>query len=332
MKQTLFPGKKRSLQMELSELYERGEKAIRQKEFGFLLDGVETQYILKHDRAIIDGYTFSPRYIDAVESESSCTVLGIDFETPVIMSSMTMPIPAIMNDGLMETALGLKASGSLMWTGTPVPGNLAEIVKTGVPIAANVKPFKDREKMFRAFEDVQETGVQWIGVEIDSGQGTKVKDRLMASDCSPLSVQELVDIRKRISRPLIFKGILSPADALKSIDAGADAIVVSNHGGHTLDYLPHPFQVMDGIVKAVGGKIPIFVDGGFRRGSDVLKGLAFGATLIGLGRPVLYGLAAGGRDGVQAVIGEITAELKRILCMVGSANPSQVKRNILIAG
>ncbi len=318
--------------MELSELYERGEKAIRRKEFGFLLDGVETQYILKHDREIIDGYKFSPGYIDAVESESSCTVLGIDFDTPVIMSSMTMPIPAIMDDGLIETALGLKAAGSLMWTGTPVPANLAEIVKTGVPVAANVKPFKDREKMFHAFEDVQEMGVQWIGVEIDSGQGTKVKDRLMASDCSPLSVLELEDIRKRISRPLIFKGILSPVDALKSVDAGADAIVVSNHGGHTLDYLPHAFQVMDSIVKAVDGKIPIFVDGGFRRGSDVLKGLAFGAKLVGLGRPVLYGLAAGGRDGVQAVIDEITGELKRIMCMVGAANPSQVKRDILIEG
>ena len=67
--------------MDLSELYERGEKAIRRKEFGFLLDGVETQYILKHDRAIIDKYTFSPAYIDAVESETSCTVLGIDFAT-----------------------------------------------------------------------------------------------------------------------------------------------------------------------------------------------------------------------------------------------------------
>ena len=126
---------------------------------------------------------------------------------------MTMPIPAIQEDGLMETALGLKAAGSLMWTGTPVPANLAEIVKTGVPVAANVKPFKDREKMFRAFEEVQEAGVQWVGVEVDSGQGTKVRDNIMASDCSPLSLRDLKDIRRRISRPLIFKGILSPADA-----------------------------------------------------------------------------------------------------------------------
>ena len=230
--------------MELSELYEKGEKAIRAKEFGFLLNGVETEYILKHDRAIIDGYTFSPRYIDAVESDTSCTVLGIDFDTPVIMSSMTMPIPAIMDEGLMETALGLKAAGSLIWTGTPIPANLEDIVKCGVPVAANVKPLKDREKMLRTFEDVQETGVQWIGVEIDSGQGTKVRDRVMASDCSPLSLKELEGIRKRISRTLIFKGILCVEDALKSVDAGADAIVISNHGAHTR--LPSPSFSGDG--------------------------------------------------------------------------------------
>ena len=89
---------------------------------------------------------------------------------------------------------------------------------------------------------------------------------------------------------------------------------------------------MDDIVKTVEGKIPIFVDGGFRRGSDVLKGLAFGAALVGLGRPVLYGLAAGGKEGVEAVIDEISRELTRIMCMVGAANPSQVKRKILIEG
>ena len=174
----------------------------------------------------------------------------------------------------------------------------------------------------------------YTGLALKSIQAREPRSKtsLMASDCSPLSLRDLKEIRRRISRPLIFKGILSPADALKSVDAGADAIVVSNHGGHTLDYLPHAFQVMDELLKPLKDKIPIFVDGGFRRGSDVLKGLAFGAALVGLGRPVLYGLAAGGREGVEAVIDEISRELKRIMCMVGAANPSQVKRNILIEG
>ena len=259
-----------------------------------------------------------------------CKVLGVSLSTPVIMSAMTMPIPAVMDDGLLAVAHGLKEAGSLMWTGTPVPHNLKELVKTGVPLAANVKAFKDRRKVFQSMDDIQAAGVHWMGVEIDSGQGTKIRDRMMASDCTPLSLEELEEIRKRVSIPLVFKGVLSLEDALKSLEAGADAIVVSNHGAHTLDYLPHPLQVMDSIVPVVGGKMQIFVDGGFRRGSDVLKGLAFGASLVGLGRPILYGLAAAGKDGVQGVIEGITQELRRLMTMVGALGPEQVKRNILI--
>jgi isopentenyl diphosphate isomerase/L-lactate dehydrogenase-like FMN-dependent dehydrogenase len=86
---------------------------------------------------------------------------------------------------------------------------------------------------------------------------------------------------------------------------------------------------MDEIVSAVKGKAVILVDGGFRRGSDVIKGLAFGASLVGLGRPILYGLAAGGREGVRDVISGITNELKRIMSMVGAPEPSLVTRDVL---
>jgi (S)-2-hydroxy-acid oxidase len=170
-----------------------------------------------------------------------------------------------------------------------------------------------------------------VGIEIDSGQGTKVRDRQMAKDCSPLQSKELREIRAMVDRPLIFKGILSAVDAVKAVDAGADAIVVSNHGAHTLDYLPHPLQVMDEIVAAVGGHTVICVDGGFRRGSDVLKGLAFGARLVGLGRPILYGLAADGERGVQAVIEEITGELKRLMTMTHTPTPAHAGKHLLVA-
>ncbi len=184
--------------------------------------------------------------------------------------------------------------------------------------------------MFREIDEIQEAGVRWVGVEIDSGQGTKIRDRMMAANCSPLSSKELQKIRKRVSVTLILKGVLSQGDAVKSIEAGADGIVVSNHGAHTLDYLPHPLQVMDDISRAVKGRVVIMVDGGFRRGSDVLKGLAFGASLVGLGKPILYGLAAVGREGVREVIKAMTHELRRIMTMVGVPDPSRVDREILI--
>jgi isopentenyl diphosphate isomerase/L-lactate dehydrogenase-like FMN-dependent dehydrogenase len=317
--------------MELTELYERGETLLRQREIGVLLDGVETGFVLIHDRKVLDRFSFKERCIDAREAGTVCSVLGVKLSTPVVMSAMTMPIPAIVENGLMEVALALKEAGSLMWTGTPIPQNLKELVATGVPVAANVKPFSDRRKMWNGIDDILKAGVQWLGVEIDSGQGTKVRDRMVAADCAPLSFKELEEIRKRVSIPLIFKGILSAIDAIKCVDAGADGIVVSNHGAHTLDYLAHPLQVMDEIVSAVKGKVLIIVDGGFRRGSDVLKGLAFGASLVGLGRPILYGLAADGREGVKAVITGITGEMKRLMTMVGAAEPGQARRDMLIS-
>ena len=295
-----------------------------------MLDGVETGFILEHDRLILDRYTFKQQCIDAKEANTDCDVLGVKLATPVIMSAMTMPIPAIVDDGLIKVAQGLKESGSLIWTGTPIPKNLKEIVATGVPVAANVKPFQDRKKMFDSMVQIQEAGVRWVGIELDSGQGTKIRDRMMAADCCPLSGKELEAIREKLSVPLIFKGVLSAEDAQKSVDAGAEAIVVSNHGSHTLDYLPHPLQVMDEIVATVKGKAVIIIDGGFRRGSDVLKGLAFGASLVGLGRPILFGLSAEGKEGVTGVIDGITHELKRIMTMVGASEPGQIDRDVLI--
>ena len=316
--------------MQLTELYQKGKELLNQKPYGALLAGVETEFDLTHDRRVLDHYTFRVQCIDAVKGRTDCHILGIDLATPVVMSAVTSPISAIHENGFIEVALGLKEAGSLMWLGSQTPKNLQEIVETGVPVAANVRPLKHRKKMFQAIESIQEAGVRWIGLQIDTGFGTKIRDRMNVEDCAPLSFKELEEIRKRVTLPLIFKGVLSRADAVKSLDAGADGIVVS-HGAHILDYLPHPLQVMDEIVSTVGEKLVVMVDSNFRRGSDVLKGLAFGASLVGLCRPILYGLAAAGKDGVAGVVNEITCELKRIMGMVGAARPDAVGREVLIS-
>ena len=284
--------------MGLTEIYQEGKKILRGKEFGWVLDAVETGFILEHDRRILDRYTFRPQYIDGVKPKTTCQILDVELAAPVIMSAMTMPIPAITDNGMMDVAQALKDAGSLVWTGTPIPKNLKDLVATDVPVVANAKPFRDRDKVFRDLDTLQKAGVTWVGIETDAGQGTKIHDKQVATDCAPLSLQELKEIRRKVSCPLICKGILSSQDAEKCIEAGADGMVVSNHGAHTLDYLPHALQVMDEIVAAVGDKTVLIVDGGFRRGSDILKGLAYGASLVGLGRPILYGLAAAGREGV----------------------------------
>ncbi|MCK5203166.1 MAG: alpha-hydroxy-acid oxidizing protein [Desulfobacterales bacterium] len=316
--------------MGLTDIYQKGERLLRGKEFGWLLDAVETGFIIEHDRRILDRYTFRPQYIDGVEPKTACRVLEVELATPVIMSAMTMPIPAITENGLMDVAEALKEAGSLMWTGTPIPKNLKKLAAVGVPVVANAKPLRDRDQMFQCLEDIQQAGVTWVGIETDAGQGTKVHDKQVASDCTPLSLKELKDIRKKVSCPLICKGVLSRRDAEKCAEAGADGMVVSNHGAHTLDYLPHALQVLEEIVEAVGGKTILIADGGFRRGSDVIKGLAFGASLVGLGRPILYGLAAEGREGVREIINQITEEMQRIMSLIGAKEPGKLTRDMLV--
>ena len=117
--------------------------------------------------------------------------------------------------------------------------------------------------------------------------------------------------------------------AERALEAGADLVVISNHGVHTLDYLPHPFEVMEEIISIVRGRASVVVDSGFRRGTDVLKGLAMGADAVGLGRPIIWALAANGEDGVRELIEGMKAELVRIMTMTGIEEPAQAHRGIL---
>jgi L-lactate dehydrogenase (cytochrome) len=124
--------------------------------------------------------------------------------------------------------------------------------------------------------------------------------------------------------PFAIKGVMSVGDAKRSVDIGASAIMISNHGGRQLDCSPAPFDLLSDIVDAVGGKIEIICDGGVRRGTHVLKALALGADACSIGRPYLYGLAAGGQAGVEAVLSKFEAELKRNMLLMGINKLSQL--------
>ena len=316
--------------MKLSEIYQKGTEILENKKLGINLRGVETEFVMKHNEEIFARYLFLQQAIDSVEATTTTKLLNIELQVPIVMSSISAPIPQIQENGLLKVARALKEVGSMMLTGSPMPANLKELVEVGVPLAQTFKPHADRNKLMKMIAEAEAAGVVWVGIEIDAGAGTKILDKPMVTGCSPISVSELKEIKQMISRPLILKGVLSPWDADKALEAGADVIVVSNHGAHTIDYLPHPLEVMDGIVREIAGQIPIIVDGGFRRGTDVLKGLAFGAQAVGVGRPILYGLAAAGQEGVKTVITEMAEELRRTMTMTGVKNPSSAHKGIIL--
>ncbi|MEU1528536.1 alpha-hydroxy acid oxidase [Streptomyces fagopyri] len=141
-----------------------------------------------------------------------------------------------------------------------------------------------------------------------------------------LSWADLEWIRDRTGLPLVLKGIMDPADASRAVDAGVDAMVVSNHGGRQLDGAPPSVTALSSVVREVSGRCPVLVDSGIRSGTDVLKALALGASGVLVGRPALWGLAAGGEDGASEVLRLLHSELEQAMTLAGCADLSSVRR------
>jgi isopentenyl diphosphate isomerase/L-lactate dehydrogenase-like FMN-dependent dehydrogenase len=134
-------------------------------------------------------------------------------------------------------------------------------------------------------------------------------------------------LKSNTKLPIILKGILSPYDAGIAIDTGVDGIVVSNHGGRQLDGVPSSLEVLNSISKKIKNKIPIFFDGGIRRGTDILKALYLGADYILIGRPLIWGLALGGYDGVLNVLETLISELTDAMILTGVKNINEIKNS-----
>ena len=136
-------------------------------------------------------------------------------------------------------------------------------------------------------------------------------------------------LRSTCDVPVLLKGILNPEDAKRAVERGASGIVVSNHGGRNLDTLPATAAVLPYIADVIQGRVPILVDGGIRRGTDVLKALALGADAVMIGRPYLYGLAVDGADGVARAVGILKRELEMALALTGRSSVAELDRTVL---
>lgn len=131
-------------------------------------------------------------------------------------------------------------------------------------------------------------------------------------------------------RPLYIKGVLHPDDAARAVELGADGVVVSNHGGRQLDGAQASLDALPAIVDRVGGGVPVILDGGVRRGSDVVKALCLGATAVAIGRPYLYGLGAAGRPGVEHVLAILREEVQRTLTLLGCQSVHDLTREHVV--
>jgi len=144
-----------------------------------------------------------------------------------------------------------------------------------------------------------------------------------------LNWDDLRQLRKMWPHKLMVKGILHPEDAKLAADCGADGVIVSNHGGRNLDSSMAPIEVLPEIVDAVGKRLTVLVDSGFRRGSDIVKALALGAQAVLIGRATLYGVAAGGEAGAHRALAILREEIDRIMALTGARTIGELGPHLL---
>ena len=325
--------------MEYKELIARAEANLKAKDIlknysagegSYIRSGPETNFVGQFNLQYFERFGFKFRVIDSKPASTEITLFNKKFVTPILSGALS-GMTDITDKALEKVALGVKDSGSMMWIGIASPEQVKEVLKTGVPTVRIVKPFQDIDMMIKELKEAEEGGAIAVGTDIDFFYGGKRGDRVFAPKAmGPRTVRELQKLVGVTRLPFILKGVLSKEDAEKALEIGVGGIVVSNHGGAVIDYAAHALEVLPEVKEVIGNQMPIFVDSGFRRGSDVMKALALGAHAVLVGWALVMGLAANGSQGVTEMINILTAELQRIMSVTGCKDLSEVDGRVLI--
>ena len=193
----------------------------------------------------------------------------------------------------------------------------------GVPF---IKPWEEAQ-LSQRIAQLQSIGSEICGMDIDAAGLITLKE--LGQPVYPKTPTEIRQLISSSKMQFILKGIMTPDEAQIAVDAGASAIVVSNHGGRVLDHAPGTAEVLPGIVEAVNSSIPVLVDGGIRSGTDVFKMLALGATAVMIGRPLAIAAIGGGAEAVSTKLRALRSELEQVMIMTGAPNLSSINPNLI---
>jgi 4-hydroxymandelate oxidase len=215
------------------------------------------------------------------------------------------------------------------------PKNWRDATKSPLVFMAYMN--RGREEVSEYAKLSQDLGFAAVGITMDTVRPVKIGDEvpLSTKDGKPrrghmATPKDIEWMKQQVSLPVVIKGIMSAEDARTAVNAGADAVLVSNHGGRILDFNRAALEALPEIVDSVGGKVPVLLDSGIRSGGDVVKAIALGAKAVLAGRPVAWGVGAFGSRGVERVFAIFSEEMKRVLCMTGTPNVGAITKSILI--
>jgi isopentenyl diphosphate isomerase/L-lactate dehydrogenase-like FMN-dependent dehydrogenase len=329
--------------------------------YDYIAGGVDDEWTLRRNREGFQHITFRPRMLtDVSKLDLSLELFGSKIEMPILVAP-TAGHQQAHPEGELATMRGACASKTIMVVSinSSYPIDKIGAAATG-PFWSQLYSGPDKDGTRERVERAQAAGAKVICYTVDNQYNSHrerlLRDRLVSTGPPggatsqpgrrrtvqppvPYGVQPtfqaqmtwafLEELKSYTKVPVIIKGLLTAEDAKLAIQYGAAGIVVSNHGGRYLEGAPSTIEVLPEIVDAVQGRIPVLIDGGFRRGTDVLKALAIGAKAVLVGRPPLWGLGAFGQPGVSRVMEMLQTELALAMGLSGYANLASIDRKLV---
>ncbi len=347
----------------LRELEAVAARTVGAREWAYVQGGAEEERVLRANRASFEHRTLIPRQLtDVSRLDLSTSLLGTPVRDPFFVAP-TAHHEFLHADAEVATSRGAAAAGVLASFSTLSARSLEEIAEAApsaprwfqlylqpnfsesrdlveraeraryraIILTVDMPVFAQRDGLAEAEFDVYSRASLGNGPRITPPARTPARTSVGFSlGPEAATTWTIIDDLLSITRlPVLVKGILSPADADRAIARGARAIVVSNHGGRQLDAAPAALDVLPPIARSVGTRAEVYVDGGVRRGSDIVIALASGARAVGIGRPVLWALAAGGELGVTRYFQLLEAEFATAVALCGCRRLSEIDSTLL---
>ncbi len=279
-------------------------------------------------RAYIDSLLVEVRHLDAVMPSTEMTLFGKTFSTPVATAALSH-MGNTYPDGMAAMADGANQAGALTFSGMGPKDELARMVNTGASVIKIIKPYADRESVYRKIRHAEEIGCLAVGIDTDHAFDRRHGyDEIEGMGMFPLSSAELRDMVASTKLPFFIKGVLSRKEARKCLDCGVKGMVVSHHNGRLECAVP-PLMVLPEIAEEVKGEAALFVDCAIQSGLDVFKCLALGAAGACVGRPLMQPLKERGPEGVRDTIAAITNDLRYAMAMTASPDVTHIDPSIV---
>ena len=281
--------------------------------------------ILGSDRTITDRITLRPRMnIPTRNLDLTSTLFGDPHFTPIIVGPIANQ-RRFHADGELAMARGASAAKAAMVVSSESSVPLAAIAQAATtPLYVQV--FANSPKLKDVLVEASTVKAKAVFVTVNAGASATAP---ATSASAPIDWAAVDAVVKGTSLPVIVKGITRPADAREAVARGARGVVVSNYRGGNAASLPGTLFLVAPVVQAVGAQVPVLVDSSFRRGTDILKALGLGAKGVLIGRPVMWGLAAYGADGVQGAVEMLQTELARYMCMCGRPSLASLNASVV---